>query len=828
MGYLNDLHYRRTLNPMNGHIEDDNKRCCKISFALTAHLRPFKIFIEYSYECNNNGKAKNSTPLFTLLEQQNKIIDWNTRNAVLRVDGKDQLDKLRRIVQQQLQRSKYESKIAGFKNEQIMEAPNHPIIKQTARKHYRLQNPGEQFHHRCEHVRKSNDDSVRSRAFRLAGIEKRGSYGEEIKEVVGKVFKEKGLFLDGNEVDDRLNNNRFDILQKDGSQKVEAPSLVKEETEEQFALVEDKGSSHNEADAPVPMTLPHNCGGFAVLATREGRQPQVWNHLDLERNILAEQKQRQQELQLPPQLQPQQLQSHQLSYERRQLQIEIPEQSSFNMCMIPCISGPTPISPIYPWNNAQDSNHQFQRFKNPWKDTARIQGQEQQRLQWLQQNQNYYCNGTEQMLIRQQAFFAQAQLPRVVLPPIDERRQFRPHHQINGLQLLGDKWPKLQQQQQQQQKPNNTVPQSLELLIEVNLEQIQPVLNHYLNGKKKVIMTDPMNFLTTDNEVVGEGVAGAVIVVRTKRKRPEQTARELVMKTTVITDYKLNGRIKLFDATLPAREVVAMSLNHPNLMTLDQVYLHQNKIFIVMQRMLGTLMDFMSKYGTFTEPFATHIIYEVTKGLAYLHESGFIHGDIKAENVLVSQKGEIKLADFGHAGLIGQPELAFRGTPRFIAPEVADETKYWDKSADLWSLGIMMIELIDGSAPKVDPDIDPNNIETLMQAHASIITAPQPVNPSVTLKYKTAMNQILQIRPTARATAQEFEKYLRNAISTGILSSASKEDIRQLLTVSPPPTASIAAASTVAASSSAFSASAANVDSLTSAVSSPFEGVFCE
>jgi len=210
------------------------------------------------------------------------------------------------------------------------------------------------------------------------------------------------------------------------------------------------------------------------------------------------------------------------------------------------------------------------------------------------------------------------------------------------------------------------------------------------------------------------------------------------------------------------------SCNHKNIVKYYGTYSKGSDLWLVMELIeYGKLTDLLMK-TRFDEAQIAAVLKETLEALKYLHETKRIHRDIKSDNILIGKEGAIKLADFGFCTLL-KSDTDYRrsvvGTPYWMAPEVIRGVDY-DYKVDVWSLGIMALEMADGEPPHMD----------LQPLRALFIIATQPP-PTVTEPdkwsptFKEFLNLCLSKNASKRANVNELlqHPFLKKSQGTGFL-----------------------------------------------------------
>lgn len=176
-------------------------------------------------------------------------------------------------------------------------------------------------------------------------------------------------------------------------------------------------------------------------------------------------------------------------------------------------------------------------------------------------------------------------------------------------------------------------------------------------------------------------------------------------------------------------QAVAM-LSHPNIVSVYDVS-HSDKVeYMVMELVNGiTLKDYMKQKGRLSPDEVVDFSSQIAKALAHAHERGIIHRDIKPQNIMLLKDGLIKVADFGIASLQNEVQLPSDealGSVHYIAPEQA-RGQLVDARSDLYSLGIVMYEMLTGTLPYNGE----NAVEIAVKHMNALPTLPRDIAPDI-------------------------------------------------------------------------------------------------
>lgn len=210
----------------------------------------------------------------------------------------------------------------------------------------------------------------------------------------------------------------------------------------------------------------------------------------------------------------------------------------------------------------------------------------------------------------------------------------------------------------------------------------------------------------------------------------------------------------------------ASSLNHPNIVEMYDVGEDEGNYFIVMEYVNGkTLKSLIKKRGALSLSEVIDIMLQLTSGIACAHESYIIHRDIKPQNVMILEDGRVKITDFGIAVALKSNELtqtnSVMGSVHYLPPEQANGSGATVKS-DIYSLGILMYELLTGKLPfKGD-----NAVEIAIKQMKDRLPSITAQNPNIPQSVENVVLRACAKNPKNRyATALEMHEDLKTVLS---------------------------------------------------------------
>ncbi|KAF7329141.1 Non-specific serine/threonine protein kinase [Mycena kentingensis (nom. inval.)] len=196
---------------------------------------------------------------------------------------------------------------------------------------------------------------------------------------------------------------------------------------------------------------------------------------------------------------------------------------------------------------------------------------------------------------------------------------------------------------------------------------------------------------------------------------------------------------------------LSLLLHHPYICGMREMIVHPNHYYMVFEYVNGgQLLDFIIAHGRLRESVARRFARQIASALDYCHHNNVVHRDLKIENILISQTGNIKIIDFGLSNLYDPAThlSTFCGSLYFAAPELLNAKLYTGPEVDIWSFGVVLYTLVCGKVPFED--------ESMPALHAKIkrgyVEYPVWLSPEC----KHLLSRMLVVNPARRALLSEI------------------------------------------------------------------------
>ncbi|XP_013981726.1 serine/threonine-protein kinase BRSK2 isoform X3 [Salmo salar] len=220
---------------------------------------------------------------------------------------------------------------------------------------------------------------------------------------------------------------------------------------------------------------------------------------------------------------------------------------------------------------------------------------------------------------------------------------------------------------------------------------------------------------------------------------------------------KIVNREKLSESVLMKveREIAILKLiEHPHVLKLHDVYENKKYLYLVLEHVSGgELFDYLVKKGRLTPKEARKFFRQIISALDFCHSHSICHRDLKPENLLLDEKNNIRIADFGMASLqVGDSLLETScGSPHYACPEVIRGEKYDGRKADVWSCGVILFALLVGALP-----FDDDNLRNLLEkVKLGVFHMPHFIPPDC----QNLLRGMIEVDATKRLTLEQIQKH---------------------------------------------------------------------
>ncbi|XP_015829966.3 serine/threonine-protein kinase BRSK2 isoform X2 [Nothobranchius furzeri] len=220
---------------------------------------------------------------------------------------------------------------------------------------------------------------------------------------------------------------------------------------------------------------------------------------------------------------------------------------------------------------------------------------------------------------------------------------------------------------------------------------------------------------------------------------------------------KIVNREKLSESVLMKveREIAILKLiEHPHVLKLYDVYENNKYLYLVLEHVSGgELFDYLVKKGRLTPKEARKFFRQIISALDFCHSHSICHRDLKPENLLLDEKSNIRIADFGMASLqVGENLLETScGSPHYACPEVIRGEKYDGRRADVWSCGVILFALLVGALP-----FDHDNLRQLLEkVKSGVFHMPHFIPPDC----QALLKGMIEVSAEKRLTLEAIQKH---------------------------------------------------------------------
>jgi serine/threonine protein kinase len=251
------------------------------------------------------------------------------------------------------------------------------------------------------------------------------------------------------------------------------------------------------------------------------------------------------------------------------------------------------------------------------------------------------------------------------------------------------------------------------------------------------------------------GSGGMAMVYRARDLMLERTVAIKLLRADFSSDPDFRERFR-------QEAKAAANLSHPNIVTVHDFGLDEERLFIVMEYVPGTdLKSIIKKRGVIPADEAVELIVQACAGIGYAHRAGLVHCDVKPQNMLVTPDKRLKVVDFGIARALAsivpdEKTDVVWGSPQYFSPEQATGIAP-SPASDVYSLGVVMFEMLTGQQP-----FTADSSEELARLHREVPPpSPRRLNASIPKELEQILLKVLSKEPSARyRTADQLGRVL--------------------------------------------------------------------